>query len=370
MSATILNVDDHEAGRYAISRILSKAGFNVLEAATGTDALHLVRTAHPDLILLDVNLPDATGFDVCNQLKSDRETSTIPILMISASLVGVGPQIQGLLGGADGYLSEPVEPEVLLAHITALLRMREAERRAERARQESEAANRAKDQFLAVLSHELRTPLNPILTAVSILPDMDLPEEARPLVDIIHRNALLEARLIDDLLDLTRIAKGKLQMQFGHVDVHALLMDVVAICDADIEQKDLRLTMDLRAKGTAVEADTARLQQVIWNVLKNSVKFTDPGGTIAITTENSDPGAIRIAIRDTGIGIEEHLLDKIFDAFDQGAESTNRTFGGLGLGLAISKSIVQAHNGLLTASSAGRGHGSTFTIELNTTDGD
>ncbi len=366
MSTIILNIDDNEAGRYATGRILARAGFRLAEAATAAEGIEMARSLQPDLILLDVNLPDMSGFEVCRYLKTDQETTSIPVMLMSASFVGSRDQIKGLEGGADGYLTEPLEPEVLLAHINAILRMRQAERKLDFALQEAEAANRAKDQFLAVLSHELRTPLNPILAAVTLLTDMDLPGESRPLIDIIHRNALLEARLIDDLLDVTRIAKGKLQMQFDVVNVHAVIQDVVEICSADIESKRLELDLRLNATATYVRADMARLQQVIWNLIKNAVKFTAAGGRIAISTMNSADGSIQISVVDNGIGIEPHLLTTIFDAFDQGAATTNRTFGGLGLGLAISRSIVNAHQGTLVAASAGLGHGSTFTVELKT----
>jgi two-component system, sensor histidine kinase len=364
MAERILNIDDSDAGRYATNRILQRGGFITIEASTGKGGLQTAIEEQPDLILLDVNLPDVNGFDICRQLKSDPRTASIPVLMMSASFVAKRDQVKGLEGGADGYLTEPLEPEVLIAHIRALLRMRQAEQRMEEAHREAEEANRAKDHFLAVLSHELRTPLNPALAAIDLLSEYDLADDVRAMIEVIRRNLLLETRLIDDLLDVTRIAKGKLQMTSGDASLHTLIYDVIEICQSDISSKQQSLTLDLAAQHHAIHADAARILQVIWNLVKNAVKFTPAGGSITIRTDNPTPQSVRLQITDSGIGIEEHLLGRIFNAFDQGNESTNRQFGGLGLGLAISKNIIDAHNGQLSAASDGAATGATFTLVL------
>jgi signal transduction histidine kinase len=196
---------------------------------------------------------------------------------------------------------------------------------------------------------------------------MDLADDVQRLVDVIRRNVLLEVRLIDDLLDLTRIARGKLEMKRADIDLHALILDVSSMCQTDVLGKGLILVLDLSAPQHIVHADAARIQQVIWNLVKNAVKFTPRGGRIEVVTTNPEPGILRVVVSDTGVGIEEHLLAQIFDAFNQGAESTNRQYGGMGLGLAISKNIIVAHYGELTAASDGKGTGATFTIEMATT---
>lgn len=230
---------------------------------------------------------------------------------------------------------------------------------AQKARAESERANRAKDSFLAMLSHELRTPLTPVLTSVLALEQSDgLPEEVRASLQMIRRNVELEARLIDDLLDLTRISKGKVQLNLEEVDAHSLLRNALEICQADIDKKNLSLGTHFVAENVCLEADPARLQQIFWNLIKNAVKFTPEGGRLEIQTQNHD-GHLQVQVSDSGMGIDAETLPKIFNAFEQG---DRKQLGGLGLGLAISKALVETHNGKLTAESAGQDQGAIFRV--------
>src|SRR5690242_19546964 len=234
-------------------------------------------------------------------------------------------------------------------------------------RNELLSANAAKDQFLALLSHELRNPLSPVIAMVAALEthvaDSD---EVRQALDVIRRNVELEARLIDDLLDITRIAKGKLKLSLEPVSVHSVLQRALEICREEISQKSLEVELTLNARDHFVQGDPARLQQVFWNLIKNSVKFTDEGGRISLLTSNPQPGQIAIDVSDTGIGIEADKLPKIFNAFEQGQSSITRKFGGLGLGLAISRAMVLAHGGTISASSPGLNQGAKFTVRLST----
>ena len=235
------------------------------------------------------------------------------------------------------------------------------------AQEEAVQANRAKDQFLAVLSHELRTPLNPILLAVtSMLGHPSPPEDLRPMLEMIRNNVELQARLIDDLLDVMRIVRGKMPLHWEVADCHRLIDQAVQICRSEVLGKRLRLDVELAADLRHVNADAARLQQLFWNLIKNAVKFTPEGGTIAIRTRAEVGAANRIVIEvsDTGIGIEADVLPKIFEPFQQGESSITRKFGGLGLGLAICLGIVEAHGGTLSAESRGKGTGSTFRVAL------
>jgi signal transduction histidine kinase/CheY-like chemotaxis protein len=234
-------------------------------------------------------------------------------------------------------------------------------------RQELIGANAAKDQFLALLSHELRNPLSPVIAMVGEL-EASTPDtpEIRQALEVIRRNVELEARLIDDLLDVTRIAKGKLQLTFETVSVHEILQRAYEICRDDIDRKKLHVEFRLRAGQAYVDADPARLQQVFWNLIKNSVKFTPTGGRIIIETLNPVAEDVEIRITDTGIGIEGEKIDKIFNAFEQGQSSITRRFGGLGLGLAISKAMVDAHGGKIRVESEGKDKGATFTLRLRT----
>ena len=230
--------------------------------------------------------------------------------------------------------------------------------------EEKARSNLAKDQFLAMLSHELRTPLTPVLaSALAMESEPELPKDIQESLQMIRRNVELEARLIDDLLDLTRIDRGKVQLNFEVVDAHTLLQNALEICQAEIERKHLRRSLNLGAKKVHMRADPARLQQIFWNLINNAVKFTPKNGQIIITTSNDSSGQLRVEIADTGLGIEAEALPKIFDAFEQGGRTQ---LGGLGLGLAISKALVEAHKGTITAQSAGRNKGSTFTLVFPT----
>ena len=228
-------------------------------------------------------------------------------------------------------------------------------------------ANAAKDQFLALLSHELRNPLSPVIAMVGELEEITPPTpEIRQAIEVIRRNVELEARLIDDLLDVTRIAKGKLQLTFEVVSVHQAVRRACEICRKEIASKNIETIFELNATDRYVEGDPARLQQVFWNLVKNSVKFTPPKGRITISSRNSSLDEIEIKIADTGIGIEKEKIDKIFNAFEQGQTSITRRFGGLGLGLAISRAMVEAHRGKITVASDGKDQGATFTVTLRT----
>ncbi|MEY2490927.1 MAG: hypothetical protein QOC70_2869 [Verrucomicrobiota bacterium] len=245
-------------------------------------------------------------------------------------------------------------------------RLNRTELNLEKAKQDAERANRAKDQFLAMLSHELRTPLNPVLLAASALEaDSSLSADVREQLAMMRRNIELEARLIDDLLDVTRIAHGKLELHPEVVDLHVAIEHALGISASEIEARKLKITKRLDAAEHHASADAARLQEVFWNILRNAVKFTPIGGQIAISTQNDDGGRVVIQFADTGIGIEPNLQPRIFEAFEQGEPSTQMRYGGLGLGLAISKRIVDLHQGSIDVRSSGRGQGSTFTVKLN-----
>ncbi len=238
------------------------------------------------------------------------------------------------------------------------------------AKEEAETANQAKTQFLAVLSHELRTPLNPILLATSTMLERPFePAEVRPTLEMIRQNVNLQARLIDDLLDVMRIVRGKMPLHWEVADCHKIIEQAIQICLSEVSGHHLKLTLESAARNHHVNADAARLQQVLWNLINNAVKFTPEGGAIHVRTRNDTApgvpgGRIVIEVADTGIGIEPGILSTIWDPFQQGETAITRRFGGLGLGLAICKGVVEAHGGTLEAVSEGRDRGTTFRIVL------
>jgi len=496
---TILNVDDHEAGRYARSRALRNAGFEVLEASSGAEALQLVNSQRPPLVLLDINLPDMTGYDVCRQIKAASATSGILVLHVSATFVKGSDQKRGLEGGADGYLAEPVDPDVLVATVNAYLRLRSTEealreseerfraafedapigmalvnfdhrifranralsemlgytseelaalsidelglpedteksslpltqlftgetdgyqlerrcrskkrhviwvnligravRNAEgkilyglvmaeniserkrseeererllaaeqKARSDAEAANRAKDQFLATVSHELRTPLGAILGWARILRNQtsDPKTTARGL-EAIERNATAQAQLIEDILDVSRIISGKLRLASQSVDLNAVVRAAVDTIKPAVEARRIRLETTLNAPAVTVRGDPSRLQQVIWNLLSNAVKFSPEGGLVQVGLELADPHHVEVSVVDAGHGIPEAFLPHVFEPFRQADASTTRRYGGLGLGLSIVKQLVELHGGTIEAVSEGEGKGATLRLRL------
>jgi PAS domain S-box-containing protein len=249
----------------------------------------------------------------------------------------------------------------VVQNVTARKRAEKALRDAKEA---AEAANRSKDKFLAVLSHELRTPLTPVLMTVSAYAaDPELPPKIREDMDMVRRNVELETRIIDDLLDLSRITSGKLKLRLEPVELNQAVEHVCEICLPQIQEKGIHLECDYDPAAGHVDADPSRLQQVIWNVVKNAVKFTGEDGRIEVKTRRSG-SLVQIVIRDNGVGISEEILPRVFDAFEQGGEGVTREFGGLGLGLAISKALIELHHGSIGIESRGQGRGTQVRIEL------
>jgi signal transduction histidine kinase/ActR/RegA family two-component response regulator len=286
-------------------------------------------------------------------------------------------QIAKALGprGNVTLMERPIRIITMISAVRTALRARRRQyevrdllAREQHARATAEAASNAKDHFLATLSHELRTPLNPVLmTVTAMAQDAELPERYREDVDLVRRNIELESKLIDDLLDLTRIARGKLELHSEAVDVHALLDHALkTCCESDIRRKRLRITTELRAASRYVWGDGARLSQVFWNLIKNAVKFTPESGDIVLRSENSGDGTLVLSVTDSGIGIDPAAASRIFDAFEQESRGITRRYGGLGLGLAICKALVELHGGSISVHSEGKDKGSTFTVRLAT----
>ena len=488
----ILIVDDNDASRYAKARTLRQAGFEVKEAASGDEALRLAEAEKPQIALLDVKLPDMNGFEVCREIKRNPATSSILVLQMSASFVRDTDRARGLEGGADSYLTEPVEPEVLVATVKALLRMREAEeavrasardwritfdaisegialmdpqgrvlrcnqalthilgkpseqivgypchellrglqgeaeatpvtclpetdrrrgvelsrgdrwfevaldavsddegnltgavcivsditvrKRAEEerlqllgreqaARAEAEAANRLKDEFLATVSHELRTPLNAMLGWARLLRAGTLDQATTDrALEAIERNAKSQSQLIEDLLDVSRIISGKLLLDFRPLELVTIIKAAVEIVSSSADAKSIRIESVLDPGAGPVSGDSVRLQQVVWNLLSNAVKFTPTGGRIEVRLDRVGSSA-RITVSDSGRGIGANFLPYVFDRFRQADGTYTRGHGGLGLGLAIVRHLVEMHGGTVSAHSRGEGQGATFTVEL------
>ena len=370
VQATILVVDDNDAGRFAKIAMLRRAGFSVLDAATGRDALDIIRRHPIDLVLLDINLPDMSGLDVCARIKADPRFATIQVLHISATAIEDEDKIRGLEGGADAYLAEPAHHDVVVATLNALLRVRRAEQgRAaaleleQEARRQAERANRIKDNFLARLSHELRTPLNAAVGWIALLKQgvLDADRQARAL-DALERSARQQWTLINELLDAASIQQRKMRLELSPVDFDGVATAVVELVRPEAARKGVELIASI--EPARAHADPARLQQVITNLLNNAVQFTDEGGRVALTVGH-DGADVVIQVEDSGIGIDPRFLPHVFEEFRQ-ADGQTAGKGGLGLGLAISRHIVELHGGRIHATSEGLGRGATFTVRIPT----
>lgn len=480
---TILLVDDDDAKRYTIAKILKKANFAVREATTGTEALLLV-VEKPDLIILDVKLPDISGFEVCRLIKSAPATASIPVLHLSTTFVEIEDKVHGLEGGADGYLTDVLEPLELIATVKALLRARRAEEAAQltarqwqvtfdaisdgvvlldvagkmvqvnqalnrilgkswndpapqtfhevlgvllnrndspflrmletsqreaielkrgdrwlqvavdpvrnhddqikgalciisditdRMRMEEElrqradelaAADRRKDEFLAMLAHELRNPLAPILNSLEEI-RLNKPSDSAigQALDVAGRQVRHMSRLLDDLLDVSRFTRGKIQLRREPIDLAALVPLAVETARPLIEMNGQELTVTLPDRPVRLEGDPTRLAQVVGNLLNNAAKYSEPGGKITLSLECAGEESL-LRVRDTGIGMSAEMLPRVFDLFSQADLSLDRSQGGLGIGLTLVRSLVEMHGGSITASSPGLGHGSEFVVQL------
>jgi PAS domain S-box-containing protein len=506
---TVLNVDDHEAGLYAKSRVLRLAGFEVYEAMTGEDALRLASELKPQLVLLDVRLPDVNGIEVCRRIKTDPSTASILVIQTSATFTEASDRVRGLEGGADAYLTEPIEADELIANVRAILRLREAEqqvrereawlntvmssigdavittdldgrvtlinpmaqemvgwteaeaqgrpltevfriineqtgqpsenpvvrvlwggssasladryvltsrdgrktpvdysaapikdergnfigivltfrditelkriekdreqllryereahRESEVARRRAEEASRSKDEFLAMVSHELRTPLNHILGWVTMLRSGKLQSgKAQKAFDTVEQNVRAQGRLIDDLLDVSRIISGKLLIEPSRIEIAKVVEAAAESISPVAKEKGVNFKTILDPEAGMISGDPDRLQQAIWNLLSNAVKFTPEGGHVELRLARED-SQIEITVSDDGQGISPDFLPHVFDRFRQQDASTGRRHAGLGLGLAIVRHLVELHGGAVRVESEGEGRGSTFTITL------
>jgi len=421
-AVSILLVDDEARNLDVLETTLDSSEYRLVRALTAEQALLLLLEQEFAAIVLDIQMPGLSGLELAHLIKQRRRTQHIPIIFLTAYYQEDKDVLEGYETGAVDYLTKPINPQILkskvavfvelsrktqalaasngaleqeiaqrekaeealrlansdlearvaartaeLTRVNEDLRQREAALSASEA--QARAASRAKNDFLARLSHELRTPLNPILLLTSAAAeDAGLPPEVRADFEIIAKNVTLEARLIDDLLDVTRIERGKLTLELRLLDPHDIVRDVLAMVRGELEQKRLILHFRPEAPRSTLWGDEVRLKQVLWNVLKNAIKFTPEDGEVAVTTGLSpDQTRWTVEVRDNGIGLTAEEMARIFEAFSQGDHAERRgshPFSGLGLGLAISRRLVELHGGSIGAASDGRGRGAAFRVEF------
>ncbi len=376
---TLLVVDDKAEDREnAINQIRCDLNFSyqVTQAATLAEALAAVDHARPDCVVLNQRLPDGCALDFLLAVSDLHGHQPFPVVVL-ADTGDLDSAVALMKAGALDYLvkSNAVPDAIRLAVNHAIykvhfeLRIEEQQMELKLLYTEASvnndalrAANAAKDDFLAMLSHELRTPLTPVLSLVSsTIHDKNLAPELRETFSMIQRNVELEARLIDDLLDLTQIASGRLKIVKSPVDIHRCIEAALDVCHEGFTEKRLIIRTGLTATKSIVQGEFARLNQVFWNLLKNAIKFTKPHGHVTITTANDDRNIV-IEIRDDGMGIEPARLPSVFGTFHPIKPRPTDT--GVGLGLAITRAIVGGHDGEIYAESEGKDQGAVFRIRL------
>lgn len=362
----IINVDDHEPARYAKTRILSRAGFTVYDASTGNDTLRLVTQHSPDLVLLDVNLPDLSGIEVCRQIKSTPGGSSVIVLQISASAVTPPHAAAGLDGGADAYLLEPVDPDVLIATINALLRLRRAERdlfaaneRLKILNSELRRSNEDLQQFAFAASHDLQEPLRTVMSFVSLLERTaaeKLTFQEKECLRYITEGSNRMRALIDDLLRYSQAGERPASMR--PIDLNAVFHAVLKDLYERVSESEASITCDTLP---SVNGDEAQLGQVLQNLISNAMKYARPGVAPVIhlsATKQNEHWLLQV--RDNGIGIERDHFDQIFLPFKR---LHRKNVSGTGMGLAICRKVIEAHGGRIWVNSMA-GEGSTFSFTL------
>lgn len=385
--ARLLVVDDEESLRITTAAIFEKEGYIVDTASSGDEAIELLNKADYDLVLTDLHMEGGDGLSVLNQI---RRHAPLTISVVLTGFASVESAIAALQEGAYDYLVKPCDIESMkhtirrgvehrrlmlaeqkartdLQQLNLDLEQRIEERTAELTRLNAELAeaNRAKDVFLATLSHELRTPLTPVVGWIKLLRSGTLDEKSvLQALDAIERNAWLQSRLIDDLLDTSRIATGKLHFEPKPTDLNVVVKAAVDTVRASAAARNIELSMSLWPSSLVVMGEPVRLQQIAWNLVSNAIKFTDSGGKVTVTTGFSDKQA-HLVVADTGVGIDSEFLPHVFDRFRQADGSTSRRHGGLGLGLAIADALAKMHGGRLEARSEGQGLGSCFTLRVS-----
>jgi len=364
-AALVLNVNDRDSVRYMITRMLQRGGFEVIEAASGHQALQQVRERRPRLVVLDIKLPDIDGLDVCRRIKQDADSPPIKVLHTSAVFVSPEAKVQSLNSGADGYLSHPFEQEELIAVARSLLRLLDAEQRLRDTARELYQANQRIHEFLAMLAHELRNPLAAIVSCLPLIEREAARSDAeRSARHVMRRQSAHLRRLVDDLLDAARVTQGKIEPKWETTDLAALLTRVADNCRRTLtDGRQQTLTSRIPAGPVLMRADPLRLEQVFSNLLDNASKYADRGGQVELALEVRQDRA-HVMVRDDGMGIAPESLATIFNLFSQGEVSLARSRGGLGIGLTLAQSLVQMHGGTVSASSDGLGKGCTMDVTL------
>jgi len=387
--ANILLVDDQPGKLLSYEAMLGGLGERLISARSAREALNHLLNIDVAVVLIDVCMPELDGFELAAMMREHPRFQQTPIIFVSGVHLSDLDRLKGYACGAVDYVPVPVVPEIFRAKVSVFvdlfrktrelerlnheLEQRVAERTAEwqaaaahlRDREEAlREADRSKDEFLAMLAHEIRNPLAPIRTAVQLLKVETLSEAQRVKArEVIERQVEHLVRLIDDLLDVARITRGAITLQRERTDLADVVARAIETSRPLIDARRHDLVLELPAQAVAVDGDAVRLSQVVANLLNNAAKYTESGGRILVRVERDGHEAV-IRVRDNGMGIPAPLLHKVFDLFTQADRTLDRQFGGLGIGLALVRRLVDLHGGSVGAHSAGLGHGTEMVVRL------
>ena len=386
-----LLVDDLEENLLALEGLLRRDGLTLLMARSGADALELLLQHEIALALIDVQMPGMDGFELAELMRGTERTRRVPIMFLTAGSTDRNRRFRGYEAGAVDFLEKPLEPHILRSKADVFFELFRQRQEVAQQRDELKAAteeitrllkesrqfslalqeaDQRKDEFLAMLAHELRNPLAPVRNAVEILRLEGISKaDVSQAREIISRQVSHMARLVDDLLDVARIARGKVRLRTEHCDLAAIVRQTAEDYRPTLIEAGIQLRVTIPDKPIHVDGDPTRLAQVVGNLLHNARKFTPSGGHVHVRAESHRLQQLAVvAIEDTGAGLDESVKERLFEPFSQADQTFERDKGGLGLGLALVKGLIELHHGSVTAESPGPGKGSTFTIRLPLTE--
>ncbi len=365
-----LLVDDLEENLLALEGLLRRDGVVLLKAHSGPEALELLLNYEVALALIDVQMPVMDGFELAELMRGTLRTRTVPIIFLTAGSADQQRRFRGYEAGAVDFLGKPIEPDILRSKASVFFELHSQRQQVARLLAESQQyaealkeADRRKDEFLATLAHELRNPLAPIRNGLQILrmdPNGEMAVEARAMMD---RQLNHMVRLIDDLLDISRVTQGKIELRRETLNMQAVIQAALETSRPTIDARGHQFHLTMADTPIWVEGDMTRLSQIIGNLLNNAAKYTPSGGQIDVHAGSEDGQAV-IVVRDTGMGIPSAMLERIFELFAQVEDNRNLAQGGLGIGLALVKHLVTMHDGSIHVISAGEGKGSCFILRL------
>jgi signal transduction histidine kinase len=365
-----LLVDDLEENLLSLEGLLRRDGLVLLRARSGTAALELLLQYDVALAILDVQMPEMDGYELAELMRGTERTRRVPIIFVTAGAADRQHRFRGYETGAVDFLNKPIEPDILRSKASVFFELYQQRDQIVAQRDELRAyadalteADRRKDEFLATLAHELRNPLSPIRNGLDILRASPTAPNAEEIRDMMDRQLSHLVRLVDDLLDVSRVSQGKVELRKEQIAVSELIKTAVEASEPLISAGRHELILDPPNAEVWLDADLTRLSQVVSNLLNNAAKYTPEGGRIVLSARR-ERNEVLISVSDNGIGIPSDMLPRVFDLFTQVPDNRDRSRGGLGIGLALVKQLVEMHGGSIAAESAGRGNGSSFRLRL------